>query len=182
MSRKPSLDDFLAEENALNDIDNTQEGDNDIDVALLSREATTREAEEEYKYVPPAHLPEIKVEPGYVARWVRVSMLGQSDPNNFAARNHEGWEPISPRENPDLARQCGFHKSNDSTSDLIEIGGLVACKMLEYKARARQEYYENLSRNAFNEQVVGDMKTNSNSKIRFTVDERNFKSSRSLDG
>lgn len=181
MPRK-TLDELLAEENEIQALDNVSEMEDDAFDTRLPREATTREAEDEYKYTPPAHLPEIIVEPGYVARWVRVSMVGQSDPNNFAARSQEGWEPILPSENPDLARRCAFHKSNDSTSNLIEVGGLVACKMLEYKARARQDYYERQARNAFNEQVTSDMKNASDSKLKFSVDERIFKSSRSLDG
>ena len=181
MAAKKSLDELLAEENEINELDNSFDIDDDEDIALLPREATTREAEEEYTYTPPAHLPEIKVGPDYVARWVRVTMAGQSDPNNFAARSHEGWEPISPKDNPELAMRCGFHKSNDSTSDLIEIGGLIACKMPKYKAEARQRFYENQARNAFNEQVA-DMKSKAGKGLKFDVDERSFKSSRSLDG
>lgn len=179
MSRK-TLDELLGAEIPQLPIDNTNEfGDIDEDYSL-PREATTREAEEEYKYVPPAHLPEIKVGSDFVAHWVRVSMTGQDDAANFAARSQEGWIPIDPADDPDLARRCSFHKRNDSNSSLIEIGGLVACKMPKHMAKAREDYYERKARMAFSQQVESEL--GGDSKLKFDTDERKFTSSRSRDG
>jgi hypothetical protein len=181
MPRK-TLDELLGANSAEEEVDNKNEfGDEDFDYSL-PREASTREAEEEYKYVPPSHLPEIQVGHDYVARWVRVSMTGQADAANFAARNQEGWTPIDPAEDPNLARRCGFHKSDDSNSSLIQIGGLVACKMPKKMAQAREDYYEAKARMAFSQHVESDMSNASSSKLKFETDERKFTSSRSLDG
>lgn len=180
MSRK-TLDDFLNAENEATALDTDVELLQDDNTLRLSREDTTRDAEEEEYYTPPEHLPEIKVETGYVARWVRVSTFGQADASNFAAQNQDGWEPISPSENPELARRCRFHKSNESNKDLIEIGGLVACKMPQKRAEARARYYDDKAKGAFRAEVQR-MQGESNSKLPMGVFEKSFKSSRSLDG
>jgi len=158
-TRSRSADEFLQAQpqaNALppeSRVDIEDEIDDDFE-NIPSRAASTRDAEENYRFVPQAHLPEIPVEPGFVGRWVRLAFAGEDDSRNMSARMGEGWEPIRADEPgmADFARRCGFHKSNASTQDLIEIGGLVACKAPEFKIRAREDYYERQARGAIRAQ------------------------------
>ncbi len=183
MARKPTktLDELLAEENAISAVDNVSDTDYEDDDYLLSRDATTREAEEEYRYTPQAHLPEIKVENDYVARWVRASIFGAEDAANMSAMLREGWEPLDASQYPELARLCGAHKRNDSSSSHIEIGGLIACKMPRYKAEARARYYDQQARQKIKAEDAR-MRGESNSKMPLGIEERSFRTSTSMDG
>jgi hypothetical protein len=183
MTRKKSLDELLAEENETLALDNVGEVEEEDDSYLLSRDATTRDAEEEYIYTPQAHLPEIKVEDGYVARWVRASIFGAQDAANVSSMLREGWTPLDASDSQyrDLARQCGLHGRNDSTSNLIELGGLIACKMPRAKAEARARYYDQQARNKIRAEDAR-MRGESNSKMPLAVEERKFRTSTSMDG
>jgi hypothetical protein len=84
-------------------------------------------------------LPTPLPQPGYVFRWVRVAMIGQSDTKNVSARIREGWEPVRSEDHPELQ----VMSDRDSRfPGCIEIGGLLLCKTAEENVTARRKYYE----------------------------------------
>ena len=42
---------------------------------------------------PPEILPMPDPRPGWVHRYIRISMVGQADPANISSKLREGWEP-----------------------------------------------------------------------------------------
>jgi len=186
-TRSRSADEFLAAQPSQSapvnmPLDTDDEMDDDFNV-LPSRAASTRDAEEEYRFVPQAQLPEIPVEHGFVGRWVRATFMGQDDTRNISSQMGEGWEPIRASEPgmEDFARRCGFHKSNASTQDLIEVGGLIACKAPEFKIKAREAYYEKLAKGAMRAEDAR-MYSASPSHTPLEIVERRSVTTRSPDG
>lgn len=93
------------------------------------------EMEREVTWAPASALPTPNPLPGYRYRWIRSSMMGSADPMNMSARAREGWDTVDPKEQPKLKMFA-----NDG---LIEVGGLILCKMPEEVAEARSRYYNN---------------------------------------
>lgn len=91
------------------------------------REIETRIASERPdKWRPAQLLPDLTPEPGYVFRWIRVSMMGQDDPKNISTSFAEGWEPVKASQHPEVRM---FSTGQSRIADSIEIGGLLACKI-----------------------------------------------------
>ena len=100
------------------------------------RDADAREAgAREVSWKPAAMLPDPEQLPGYGYRWIRSAMVGVSDAMNVSARTREGWEPVDPKEQPRLKM---FARDG-----MIEVGGLILCKMPEELIAARRKYYTN---------------------------------------
>jgi hypothetical protein len=88
---------------------------------LQSREATARTK----SWKRPELLPEIRQEPGWKYRWVRVSTMGDPDPMNTSSRLREGWEPVKASDHP----EAYVPMSEDPRfKDNLVIGGLMLCK------------------------------------------------------
>lgn len=108
------------------------------------RELDTREADmRPQAWKPPSILPDPKPEPGYVYRWVRTSMVGQSDNTNVSTKLREGYVPVRAEDHPELmisADQNGRFPGN------VEVGGLLLCKIPEEVARQRNAYYSNMAK------------------------------------
>lgn len=100
-----------------------------------SREAATRPA----KWMPPQLLPDPNPEPGYVFRWIRVSMVGRDDPMNVSSKLREGWEPVKASDHPEI--QMMGNNGSTSFPDSIQIGGLMLCKTPVEFAEQRDAYY-----------------------------------------
>lgn len=91
------------------------------------RESETRTAAERPDRWRPAQLlPDPNPEPGYVFRWIRVSMMGTDDPKNISSSFAEGWEPVKASMHPEIRL---FNAGQSKFPDSIEIGGLVLCKI-----------------------------------------------------
>ena len=105
------------------------------------RDNVSREKQARAVYVPPTALPDPTPEPGYVYRWVATHVLGQHEPTNVSRKFRDGWEPVKAADHPELMI-TGSEKTGN-----VEIGGLMLCKMLAEKARARDEYYEQQAQN-----------------------------------
>ena len=61
----------------------------------LARELESRATTERPKqWQRPEALPEPNKEPGYAYRWIRTSMVGQTDARNVSSKFREGWEPV----------------------------------------------------------------------------------------
>lgn len=102
------------------------------------RENTAREAISREKsvrqWVPASMLPDPKPQAGWDFRWVRTSLLGQSDPTNFSGKSREGWEPIRAVDHPELMMEA--NKAGN-----VEIGGLILCKAPKELMAQRTAYY-----------------------------------------
>ena len=102
-----------------------------------AREAGARENEVR-DWQPSGHLPEPDKQPGYAYRWVRQSLLHELDPRNWASSRTEGWEPVSVTEQQHMNILRADETKN---KDMIEVGGLVLCKMPERMYNQREEHY-----------------------------------------
>lgn len=106
-----------------------------------NRELETREKLTTAKAWKPADkLPEPHEVEGYGHRWVRKSIMGQPDPTNMSKNMREGWEPCKLSEYPELQLSVDASSAN---SDLIEVGGLVLCRMPKEMIRQRDAYFGN---------------------------------------
>ena len=86
----------------------------------------------------PETLPSPDPRPGWAHRWVRISILGTSDPSNISSKLREGYEPCKADDYPELmlhAATEGRFKGN------IEVGGLLLCRIPEEFMVQRSEYY-----------------------------------------
>lgn len=102
------------------------------------RTMETRDAESrEYRYRPPEELPEPDPVAGFEHRWVRLSVLGESDPQNVAKRRYQGYEPVKAAEQPRLCKMLGVNPN----AETIEFGGLQLNKIPTFKANAIREYF-----------------------------------------
>jgi hypothetical protein len=109
----------------------------------LAREVENRENTARRKaWTPPQTLPSPNPEKGWVFRWVRTSMMGQSDPTNSSAKFREGWEPVKAENHPELMYQAD---PNTRFKGNVEIGGLLLCKAPEEMAQQRDSYYRNVT-------------------------------------
>ena len=87
-----------------------------------TRELETREQGTRKKaWTPPSTLPNPNREEGYSYRYIRKSILGQTDDRNMMSKQEEGWIPVKREDHPELQ----YH---GKSSGLVEIGGLVLCK------------------------------------------------------
>ena len=76
-------------------------------------------------------------------------MLNQSDKSNISKRVREGWEPAKIEDFPELQVEFSFLDDDNrfAKEGLIEVGGLILCKMAEERAAAREDHYNQLARN-----------------------------------
>ena len=91
------------------------------------------------QWAPPSLLPEIKKQPGWAYRWVRISLANDADNLNVSSKMREGWEPVKHSDHPEV----NIPASTDSRyKDAIEIGGLLLCKMPQEMVDQRNAYYQ----------------------------------------
>jgi hypothetical protein len=92
---------------------------------------------------PPETLPSPDDRPGWTHRWIRISMVGKSDPSNISSKLREGYEPCKADEYPELlvhASEEGRFKGN------VEIGGLLLCRIPSEFLDQRAAHYANLNK------------------------------------
>jgi len=109
-------------------------------LARLSRETETRATSGRPTSWKPADLlPEINLPPEWTPKWIRKSTLGTADPTNMSRSFREGWEPCRLEDHPEAMLSVDQDAKN---SGLIEVGGLVLCKIPTEMWNQRQEYYQ----------------------------------------
>mgnify|MGYP003345850515 FL=1 len=110
----------------------------------LARELDTRAVmQRPQAWRPPETLPSPDPRPGWKHRWVRTSILGNSDPSNISSKLREGYEPCKAEDYPELmlhASTEGRFKGN------IEVGGLLLCRIPEEFMDQRAQHFENQNR------------------------------------
>ena len=89
---------------------------------------------------PASTLPVPLEQDGYKFRWIRRSMLGQEDPTNVSKKRREGWEPVRAEDHPEMVL---FLDQSAKDSGLVEVGGLILCKMPAEMVQQRNQYYGN---------------------------------------
>ena len=103
------------------------------------RELETRtNTERKRTWSPPSLLPNPRPEDGYGFRYVRKSMMGQEDETNMLSKQEEGWVPVRREDHPEL-------QTSGKTTGLVEIGGLVLCKMPSEMIDQRNAYYRRIT-------------------------------------
>ena len=101
-----------------------------------SREASSRQS----RWQPANMLPDPTPQDGVNFRWVRKSMLGELDPSNFSRSLREGWETCKIKDHPELK---GLTDIGTEKSGLVELGGLILCKMPTEFVNQRSAYMKN---------------------------------------
>lgn len=108
------------------------------------RDSTKRAVSERpMTWKPSSTLPVPKADDNYVYRWIRRSFYGSEDPTNMSKKMREGWEPVSPKEHPELALFADTRQRGEAT--MVEVGGLILARMPREMAEARRKYYETLT-------------------------------------
>lgn len=105
------------------------------------RALETREREARPLQWRPANaLPSPEPQDGYTFHWKRKSMMGQDDPGNMARARREGWIVCMIKDHPEFADDFAAFGA-ESSNGIIEMGGLVLCKIPVELAVSRKEYY-----------------------------------------
>jgi hypothetical protein len=109
----------------------------------LPRDAATRDQTVRIKQWKPADLlPEPTRTAGWEYRWVRKSVMGNEDPTNMSRSLREGWEPCRLEDHPELMLSVDAGAVN---AGLVEVGGLILCKMPQEMWNQRQAYFEGMA-------------------------------------
>jgi hypothetical protein len=103
------------------------------------REASSREAlQRPTSWRPPETLPSPNPRDGWTHRWVRVSMVGQSDMSNVSSKIREGYEPCKAEDYPEMM----LHEMSEGKfKGNIEVGGLMLCRIPSEFLVQRAAYY-----------------------------------------
>jgi|TARA_R100000084_G_scaffold92768_1_gene46614 hypothetical protein len=111
------------------------------------RESENREVTQHTQsWENPSNLPSPNPQDGWVFRYIRTSLLGNSDNPNVSRKFREGWIPAKAEDHPELQVMMD-HKSEWADKGHIEIGGQLLCKMPAEKAKARDEHFRNMAQN-----------------------------------
>jgi hypothetical protein len=112
------------------------------------REVQDREVEQRVEsWENPSNLPNPTPQPGWVFRWIRTSLLGNSDNPNVSKKFREGWQPCRSEDHPELQIHMMDYKSEWADKGNVEIGGQLLCKMPKEKAEARDAHFRKLASN-----------------------------------
>lgn len=105
-----------------------------------TRDLETREAESKaYSFMPASLLPDPVQRPGWVYRWIKIANGSLSDQRHVSLRFREGWRPVTPSEQPEIAASM---PKGGAGEERIVIGELMLCTMPAEKRTARREYYQ----------------------------------------
>lgn len=108
------------------------------------RELEVREKTERKKtWTRPSALPTPEPKDGLHYRWVRTSMLGNSDNPNVSRRFREGYVPVKAADHPEMKLLSDV---DSRFPDNIEVGGLMLCAIDKDIAEDRSEQQLNASR------------------------------------
>jgi len=105
-----------------------------------SRAEDVRESND--SWVPSSILPTPDPQDGWVFRWVRTSVMGQSDNPNVSQKFRDGWTPVKAEEHPELHIQSDI---NSQFKGNLEVGGLLLCKAPKEKMDARNAHFQDLA-------------------------------------
>ena len=104
-----------------------------------SRKSDQRESDQ---WIPSGILPDPDPQDGWVFRWVKTSVLGQSDNTHVSKMFREGWEPVKAEDHPELMLESDI---NSRFQGNVEVGGLLLCKASEAKMNARTKHFQQVA-------------------------------------
>ena len=81
----------------------------------------------------------------WVFRWIRTSLVGNSDNPNVSRRFREGWQPCRLEDHPELQIHMMDHESDWAKKGNVEIGGQLLCKMPKEDADARAAHFDKIA-------------------------------------
>ena len=111
------------------------------------RESENREVTQHTEsWENPSNLPSPDPQPGWVFRYIRTSILGNTDNPNVSKKFREGWIPCRAEDHPELHIHMMDYKSEWAEKGHIEIGGQLLCKMPKEKADARDQHFQRMAR------------------------------------
>lgn len=93
-------------------------------------------------WTPSSKLPTPDPQDGWVFRWIRTSVMGQSDNPNVSQKFREGWTPVRAEDHPELHIQSDI---NSQFKGNLEVGGLLLCKAPKEKMDSRNKHYQDLA-------------------------------------
>ena len=93
---------------------------------------------------PASILPDPKPQDGYVFRWIKTALLGQSDNTHVSKMFREGWEPVRAEDHPELMLESDIGSQFKGN---IEVGGLLLCKAPEELMAARTKHFQDIASN-----------------------------------
>ena len=134
-----------------------------------TREATTREIEEEYVFEEPDALTipdsvQARFDNEEMSlRWIRISVKGVDDIMNVGKKQQEGWIFVTPDEVPEMA-VTSFVRDEGRYLGAVCRGDLALAKKPTVKVRARQKFYENKA-NEQMDAVNAQLMKNSDSRM-----------------
>ncbi len=137
-----------------------------------TREATTREIEEEYVFEEPDALTipdsvQARFDNEEMSlRWIRISVKGVDDIMNVGKKQQEGWIFVTPDEVPEMAI-TSFVREEGRYLGAVCRGDLALAKKPTVKVRARQKFYENKA-NEQMDAVNAQLMKNSDSRMPIT--------------
>ena len=110
------------------------------------RKSTSRKVDERPTdtWKPAAILPDPEPQDGYVFRWVKTSLLGQSDNTHVSKMFREGWSPVKAEDHPELMLTSDIGSQFEGN---IEVGGLLLGKAPEETMAARTQHFQNIAEN-----------------------------------
>ena len=110
----------------------------------LARELDTRAAmQRPTSWQAPETLPSPNPRPGISHRWVRTSMVGQSDVQNVSSKLREGYEPCKAEDYPEMMMHAtteGRFKGN------IDVGCLVLCSIPSEFLKQRDAHFAGINK------------------------------------
>ena len=113
----------------------------------MTEERTPRDVQERDSDVRPSDswspasvIPDPTPQDGWVFRWVRTSILGQSDGTHTSRMFREGWEPVKATDHPEISMVT---IEQERFRDNVVIGGLLLCKAPFEMVDERNEYFQN---------------------------------------
>jgi len=114
------------------------------DEERIPRQSTLREKEERPsdRWVPASILPDPVPQDGWVFRWIRTGIKGESDNTHVSQMFREGWEPVRSEDHPELMIQSDINSNFEGN---VEVGGLLLCKAPEEKMRGRTEHFQQVA-------------------------------------
>ena len=104
---------------------------------------TRQEMQRPTSWRAPESLPSPDDRPDWTHRWIRISVLGNSDPSNISSKLREGYEPCKAEDYPELMMHAsvdGRFKGN------IEIGGLVLCRIPAEFMQQRDAHFAKINK------------------------------------
>jgi len=113
-----------------------------------TREAASREVEEEYTFEEPDALSipdsvQARFDNEEMSlRWIRISVKGVDDIMNVGKKQQEGWIFVTPDEVPEMAI-TSFVREEGRYLGAVCRGDLALAKKPTAKVKARQKFYEN---------------------------------------